>query len=138
MKTIFALIVVLWINILFAYSQPNLLDKEVKIEHREGTLSFVLDEIGDKGGFTFSYRQDIPNDKIVTLPDSRQTVRQYLNELFPEGIYCIHFGNKLIIMQRPVSTDAFTLKGKVIDKETKDPIPGVTVYITPFNRFGYR
>ncbi len=129
MKTFIALILILWTNVFFAVAQTSLLDKKVKIEHKQGTIGYILDEMGNKGGFSFSYRQDIPHDKLVTLQNSEQTVRQYLDELFLGGIYCIQFGSKLIIMQKPILTHAFTIRGRVIDKETKDPIPGVTVYI---------
>jgi TonB-dependent starch-binding outer membrane protein SusC len=129
MKTFILFILIVWINVFFAVSQTSLLDRIVKIEHQQVTLASALDEIGNKGGFTFSYGQDIPRDKIVTLLYAEQTVRQYLDEVFPDGIYSIQFGNKLIIMQKPALANTYALRGKVINRETKDPIPGVTVYI---------
>ncbi len=62
--------------------QTAILDRSVKIESTEGTIGSVLDEISRKGGFVFSYNQDIPYDRHVHLQFKRQSVQQFLNELF--------------------------------------------------------
>ena len=129
MKTLIALIPIVWINVFFTASQTVLVDKTVKIANRQGTIGFLLDEIAVRGGFSFSYSQDIPCDKIVNLLKTEQTVGQYLDELFPDGIHAVQFGNKLIIMQRQTIIKTVRLSGRVIDRETKEPIPGVNVYI---------
>src|SRR4030042_2548739 len=100
MKTLIALLLIVWINVFFAASQTVLVDKTVKIEHRQATIGFILDEIAVNGGFSFSYSQDIPYNKTPNLRKTEQTVHQYLDELFPYGICAVQFGNKLIIMQR--------------------------------------
>ena len=130
MKTIILLLPIVWINVFFTASQTILIDKTIKIEHRQGTIGLLLDEIAARGGFSFSYSQDIPYDKTATLLKTEQTVRQYLDELFPSGICAVQFGDKLILMQtRSIINTACRLSGKVIDRESKDPLPGVNVFI---------
>jgi hypothetical protein len=130
MKTLIAVNLIVWINVFFTASQTVLIDKTVRIEHRQGTIGFLLDEIAATGGFSFSYSQDIPHDKTINLLKTEQTVGQYLDELFPFGINSVQFGNKLILMQRyrEINT-TFRLSGRVIDRETREPIPGVNVFI---------
>jgi len=111
------------------YAQSDILAKKVKIEATEGTVGNILKEISDKGGFFISYNQDIPKYKYITLKHSKQTVQQYLDEIFKKRIYCVEFGNKLIIMQKPALPKVYSIRGKVVDSETKETIPGVTIFI---------
>ena len=67
------------------YGQSEILNRRVRIENREGTIGFVLDEISRNGDFAFSYSQDIPQHKKVRLQYTNQTVQQYLDELSPSG-----------------------------------------------------
>ncbi|UCH13114.1 MAG: SusC/RagA family TonB-linked outer membrane protein [Bacteroidales bacterium] len=110
------------------YSQSGILNRKVKIDIKEGTIEEILEEVSTKAGFIFSYGQDIPQDKYVKLKNSHQTVREFLEELFGNDIYCVEYGNKLIIRKKPKSP-AVTIQGKVVDADTKESIPGVTVFI---------
>lgn len=109
--------------------QSEILNRKVKIENKEGTIGSILDEISREGGFVFSYSQDIPRKKKVSVQYSRQTVQQYLNEIFKEKIYCVTHGNKLLIKLKPVLPEFYTVQGKVIDSGNGFPVPGVTVII---------
>jgi len=109
------------------FCQPGILDKKVKLETTEGTIGSILDELGKKGSFVFSYGQTIPHNKHIQLKYSRQTVRQFLDEIFQGDIYCVEFGNKLLIRQKTKIPEVYLVRGKVMNALTKEPIPGVTV-----------
>jgi TonB-linked SusC/RagA family outer membrane protein len=128
-KPAFLLIQFLLATSVNIFSQTGILDRKVEIKITEGSIGLVLNEIGHRGGFAFSYGQDIPRENKIILNHSKQTVRQYLDEIFKDKIYCIEYGNKLIIMQRPMLHEGYVFRGRVVDAETKEPLPGVTIYI---------
>jgi TonB-dependent starch-binding outer membrane protein SusC len=133
MKTFTVLLLIAYANVFFVHAQTSLLDKKVRIEHRQGAVDVLLEEISNTGGFSFTYTHDILPEGIVSLQHAEQTVKQFLDELFPDGIQPIQFGNKLILKQNPIHDIAFELRGKVVDRETREPIPGVTVFIPETN-----
>lgn len=110
-------------------SQTGIPERKVEIGTTEATLGEILDEIAQKGGFFFSYGQDIQRNKKVSLNNSCQTVQQYLDELFGSEIYCVEFENKLILMKMPDLPASYLIMGRITDSDTKEPIPGVTIYI---------
>jgi TonB-linked SusC/RagA family outer membrane protein len=109
--------------------QSKILNKKVRIENREGTIGSLLDEISKKGGFVFSYSQDIPQEKLVRLKYNRQTVQQFLDEIFDGEIYCIEFGKKILIRKKQAIPEVYTVSGKVIDSGSGEPVTGATVII---------
>ena len=111
------------------YSQTTLLSKNVKLDIKKGKIETLLHEIADKAECSFSYSQDIPLDKTVKLGDSKQTVKQYLDELLGTDFYCIEYGNKIIIKKKPLVPESYSIRGRIIDIETKEAIPGVTIII---------
>lgn len=129
MKTQVFILFFLLLTVNNVLPQSDILNREVKIEIKKGTIGFILDEISTNGGFIFSYGQDIPQDTYVTLKYSKQTILQYLKELFGEDIYCVEYMNKLIIRQKLKLSEKYSIQGMVIDTETKEPIPGVTIFI---------
>ncbi len=108
--------------------QSNILNQKIKIESRKGSMGSILDEVSRKGGFYFSYNQDINRNQMVSLSQKRQTV-QGSDELFEGNIYCVAIENKLLIKLKPELPDFYTVRGKVIDSEKLIPLPGVTVII---------
>jgi TonB-dependent starch-binding outer membrane protein SusC len=129
MKKVFLFILLLLTIYLPGYSQSCIPERKIKIGTIEATLGEILDEIAQKGEFHFSYGQDIQRNKQVSLSSSDQTVQQYINELFGSEIYCVEFENKLILMRRPDSPATYLLIGRISDMDTKEPVPGVTIYI---------
>ena len=109
--------------------QSGILDKRIKIESREGSIGELLEEISRKGDFVFSHSQDIPLEKQVRLQYHRQTVGQFLDEIFKGEIYCIEYGNKVLIRKNQAAPVVYTVRGKVIDSRTGQPVPGATVII---------
>jgi TonB-linked SusC/RagA family outer membrane protein len=125
---------ILIIIILFAcmdtvLGQTGILNRTVKIEYSEGTVGSLLKEISNKGGFIFSYNQDIPYNERVKLKYKRQTVQEFLDELFIGEIYCIEYENKLLIKTKPRIPECYTVTGRVVESGSGEPVPGATVII---------
>jgi len=110
-------------------SQSDILNLKVKIETKEGTLGDILDEISLNENFIFSYGQDIPQDSVVVLKNTKQTVGQFLEELLGKNIYCVEYGNKLLIRRKPLLQKVYFIQGRVVDAVTRESIPGVNVFI---------
>ena len=116
-------------------SQVSLLDKVIKLEEQQGTVGEILKTIGQAGEITFSYSSDIPVDRWVVIKGKEQTIREFLNELFNDGEveYVIRKDKILIVPARtksPISQPTQTIRGKIIDKDSKVPLLGVNVIIT--------
>ena len=111
------------------YSQTAILNRNVRLDITEGTIETILKEIAEKADCSFSFSQDIPKDKTVNLSNPKQTIKQFLNELIGIDFYCIEYGNKIIIKKKPLVPENYVIRGRIIDIETKEPIPGVTVFI---------
>ena len=129
MQKVYAILLCLLIHSPTLFSQSSILQKTVSIGFTEGTVSSILKEVGTQGGFSFSYGQDISNDRHVSISNSDQTVQQFLEELFEGNVYYIEYGNKIILLRKPELPNAYSLQGRVTDSETKESIPGVTIYI---------
>jgi TonB-dependent SusC/RagA subfamily outer membrane receptor len=110
-------------------AQPSILDRRVKLEHSTGTVAEVLKEISEKGCFYFSYGDDILDNKYVRLSKTRQTVREFLDEIFSGEWYRIEYGNKLMLKQKLANPEVYTVKGRVVERDSRLPIPGATVII---------
>lgn len=110
-------------------AQTSMLKKTVHIRSSSGTVESILSEISNAGGFVFSFGQDILHNKQVSLKHDEQTVQDFLDEIFGESIYCIEYGNKLLLKRKPSQEQALIITGKVIESATREPLPGVTIYI---------
>ncbi len=111
------------------HGQHRILDKKLKLENRDGTIGSFLEEIGRKGGFDFSFNQDIAVDREVWVKFRRQTVHQFLDEIFEGKVYCIEYGNKILLKMKPVIPEIYLVTGKVVESGTGEPVPGVHVII---------
>jgi len=129
MKKLGFVLIILVVFTANMHGQSTILNKTVKIKNREGTIGSVLEEISREGGFVFSYSQDIQKEKQVRIQYNRQTVHQYLEEIFKGEIFCIEYGNKILIKKKPEKPEVYSVMGKVIELETKQAVPGVTVII---------
>lgn len=114
---------------ILSFAQGPLLEQKVELSRDRGTIAVLLAEIGQSGGFTFSYGQDIPANKQVRLRESEYSVQTLLSELLGSGYYFFEFKNKILIKKAADFDETVIVKGKVIDRESKEALPGVTVYL---------
>lgn len=137
MKKRFLLVILLLLyTATFTSAQGSLLDKEITLDKNAGTVENILNELGDKGGFTFSYSNHIPLKKQVSLSKSKWTVKEILDEIF-EGEQVEYLIQKdKVILKLKEKTDLsdqikpkYTLSGFVKDSISGEVLIGSTIFI---------
>lgn len=119
-------------------AQNSLLEKKIEVLARITTVGTFMKILEKKGNFTFSYSGDIPVNNKVQILSKKQTIKQFLDEIFPGGmVNYIEKGNKIILVPKKSGSSKLKQKqiiiGKVIDKDTKAPLIGVNVVISSEN-----
>ena len=116
-----------------------LLNKTIVIDVRQQRLDNVLEIISNKGNFYFSYSSSIiKKDSLVSLSGTK-TVKQILEQLFPDYYEFRESGNYIIIRKQPIKLTVVTNKaatddkfyvvsGYVMDEHTAHWIENATVY----------
>src|SRR5262245_59528830 len=117
-----------------------LLGKPISIDVNKQRLDNVLEIIGNKGNFYFSYNSSIINrDSIVTFSVNNKPLKQVLDALFPDNFEFIESGNYIILRKKPISpllvtnqdetaSRFYTITGRIIDGETGGNIANASVY----------
>lgn len=129
MRRSFFILALLLHSLQNVYAQSEILNRMVSIDIEEGTTGEILEKISTKGDFFFSYGQEIDNSRYVQLSSAEQSVKAFLEEIIGTEITCIEYKNKLIVSLKSQSPEFYTIEGTVSDSETKQPIPGVTVFV---------
>ncbi|WP_020527840.1 carboxypeptidase-like regulatory domain-containing protein [Flexithrix dorotheae] len=109
------------------YCQSNILDEKVYLQYQGVPLAAVLDDLDSSYNFNFSYFDDIPMDKVVSLDIQGEPLGNALQQLFEKADlnYAIQ-GNQVVLKR--MMKDIF-LSGKIIDKTTGEPLPLTSVSI---------
>jgi hypothetical protein len=130
-------------------SAQDLLEKRITIKVTNQPLDQVLQQIGNLGGFSFSYSPDIINVKSrVSVNAVSQSVREILNTLF-NGRVTFKERRKYIILQKREEPEKeeelqdFDLNGYIIDNKTGRKLANASIYesatlaSTVSNQYGY-
>jgi hypothetical protein len=113
-------------------AQKPILERKIRIVTQSGTAEKILNEIADKGGFTFTYSSRIPVNKYIKLSNTRQTVRSFLNEIF-NNEYVKYYvkSNKIVLIPSDYMNGQSNPRviGKVIDEKNDEPIQFANVFL---------
>jgi hypothetical protein len=138
-----------------AMAQQSLLNKEITLDKAEGTVEEILNEMSQKGGFTFSYGNQIPLTKKIVIKNKKQSVQAYLDEIFAsEAVVYFAQKNKILLSYRGskkkenrTSVDILggnsTIAGYVRDAASGEALVGATISVTNqskgcvSNKFGF-
>jgi hypothetical protein len=114
-----------------AQAGGSLLDKKIKLNNQVTTLEQALKVISREGNFTFTYGNKIPVQQQVVIRAGEFTVKQALDELLHEvPVDYIEKKEKILLIPRKAGTGLTqTVRGRVVDKDSGLPIPGVNVFI---------
>jgi hypothetical protein len=114
-----------------AMGQDSLLEKKIKLNNQITTLGQALKIIGKEGDFTFTYGNKIPIGQQVILNAGEHTVKQVLDDIFTDiPVDYIEKKDKILIIPRKKDSGVTqTVRGRILDKDSGLPIPGVNVYI---------
>ncbi|HEY0272385.1 MAG TPA: STN and carboxypeptidase regulatory-like domain-containing protein [Chitinophaga sp.] len=106
----------------------NILSRTVSVNAVRQPLGTVLNDIGTKGKFVFSYNSNfLPADSLITLQANNKTVKQLLDLIFQGSLSYKESGNYLIL-QHPPPGPVYTVSGYVVDQQTGKKLSNVSVY----------
>ena len=128
------LAVLLLFGLVNIHAQDVLLEKQISMPEFQGTVKEALDEISKKGGFYFSFSNEIRTDKWVRLKPKQQSVMEFLDELLdPDKVRYVEKKNKIILLPKKPEADqqkiTRSVRGRIIDKDTRLPLLGVNIVV---------
>ncbi len=110
-----------------------LMSKQISLEAGVTTIEQALKSIARQGGFTFTYGNRIPVMQEISIEAGEKSVQQYLDEIFRDiPVDYIEKKDKILIVPRKSqeNTGVYqSVRGRVLDKDSGLPIPGVNVFI---------
>jgi hypothetical protein len=114
-----------------AQGKGSILDKKIRLNNQVTTLEQALVIIGREGDFTFSYGNKIPIGQEVVLKAGEHTVKEVLDVMLRDiPVDYIVKKDKILLIPRKENTGLTqTVRGRIIDKDSGLPIPGVNVFI---------
>lgn len=125
----------------YRYIDPNLII--VSVESRRASVYDHMNMIMKKTGLNIIYdSQLIDNKKVVRLHKGEYTIANLINKITQlQNLEIKIEDNYLVIFQSTTNlpedrsektNDFFTISGSVIDKETQEPLPFVSIVIEPY------
>jgi len=127
-------------------AQENVFEQKLTIEPQRATVYELLSKITESTGFFFIYDSKIiDNDKNSRITSKSKTLRQILDEILDDNSLDYKIVEKHILIykreeqlrQEPSfkkdSLQPISIKGQVLDKLTKKPLPFVTIAIIDKN-----
>jgi len=118
----------------------GLLDKKVSVNFTQARLADVLNDIGNKGNFYFSYNgRLVPKDSLVSINVADKTVSAALNTLFADRYEFEEQNNYLIIsaalphlslINTDITNDlnSYSISGIVVDERSGERLMNASVY----------
>lgn len=130
-KTTLLAALLLMASYCLSQTRESKLNLRVSFEMEHEPLANALKQIEDLGGFNFAYsNQDIDLNRMVTLSVNEETILAILRQIFPgNDLNFSERGNKILIVKVKPPTIFQTVRGTVVEAETKQPIPGANVII---------
>jgi len=133
-KTVLLFCSFIFCFVLDSNSQTPLLEKVLELPEQHTTAKEILELLGKEGGFTFTYSDEILVNKEVTLKSKKQTVKEFLDDIFEDdSLKYIEKTRKIIIVPIEIlkhqKTEKQNIKGRIVDLDTRVPLAGANVFI---------
>ena len=135
----YILMIILALLISSAHAQSKL-DKDISIRVKQTRLSVLLDTIGKRNGFYFSYSNDqISADSLVNLSIDHLPLRTVLDSLFKGNVEYKESPGYIILRLAPNDLtlkaenvggkeQSFYISGYILDERTGQGIPHASIY----------
>ncbi len=108
---------------------PGYLQKNIALTVQRQPLSDVLVQIGQQGGFFFSYNTGIiPGDSLVTFSTQSATVRNVLDQLFLRPVHYRETDGYLILLPGTAPEKYVAVTGQIRDAGSGEGIDYASVY----------
>lgn len=116
-----------------AWTQTSLLDSEVHFKEQTVTIHYMLSAMETAGSLTFSYGSYVPVERTYHVKEGKRSIRDHLDEMFrDDSLDYIVKGRKILIVptpKPPKEKPKQTVRGRILDKDTKLPLLGVNVVL---------
>jgi TonB-linked SusC/RagA family outer membrane protein len=116
-----------------AHGQGNLSRKNISVPEGRMSLMDIFREVQMQAGFMFVFQPTLVDQfENLAVPGGTHSVQEFLEIVLrdtPVGFE--ENGRNIIIFRRPVM---FNIRGRVLDPETEEGLPGVTIYIKNSNK----
>lgn len=124
-----------------AQGTSSLLEKKLSIDVQEQAVDAVLKQLEKKGNFTIAYSNGSFNARRkVSIKATNESLQSILNKVFPgDDVKFRELGGKLLIYKSgdtinvPGPALFQTVRGRVVDEVSNQPIPGANVIIPGSN-----
>ena len=126
--TIFSLfIVILQVSASISTDGQNL-----NLQVKDQTIKEVLKTIENQTNYRFFFNEAFTDlNRVVTIDASNKTIQQILNELLSDSRVSYKILEDNLVVLAPASElQQVTVKGKVTDATTGDPLPGVNIIVS--------
>jgi hypothetical protein len=119
----------------FGFSESESSERQINVPDFNGTAKQLLDQISKDENIVFAYSSEVSLDFEIHFEKKRMPLREFLEILFagkPVGFKVS--GDKVILFPDKTKSDSpgrlsQTVRGSVIDADSKLPLPGVTVIL---------
>lgn len=123
-------------------SDEDVFDHKVRISKNKGTVYEFLKDISDQTGYLFIYdSQIINNDRTIKIPKGEYTLRDAIYLITGDRRLLIDLLGEHILLRLPEKQDKnevktaaspppktyFTIRGKLFDRETEEPVLSASV-----------
>jgi hypothetical protein len=135
----YTLLIILAFLISSAHAQSKL-DKDISIHVKQTKLSALLDSIGKRNGFYFSYSNDQINaDSLLNISIVQQPLRTLLDSLFKGNVEYKESPGYVILRLAPNDLtikaesaggkeQSYLISGYILDEHTGQGIPNASIY----------
>lgn len=110
-------------------TQNSVLSNKITIQFDNVNLPTALRQLNREANLNFSYNSNIiPRDTRITHDYENVTIKDLLDDLLSKGnLYYREVQGAIIILKRIYSER--TVTGRVVDRETQEPLPFANVFI---------
>lgn len=130
----YLLTIMLLSSSLISFAQISILEREIELPEQNTTVEIFLEVLGQKAECSFTYSNEIPLSKKVSLEAKKQTIQEYLNEIFKgDSLRYIEKSKKIIILpldtRSSKNTKGQVIRGYVLDTDSKLPLEGANLLL---------
>jgi hypothetical protein len=147
MKKLVLILILLNLCLSHLTGQSSNGERRINVSYYKRTLEFILGDLQNQFGLSFSYTNNqLPLQKEITIKAKEETLASFLERLLkPLEVDFIPLGNKMVLKPIPkqkslsegdkkITKPLFqTMRGLVIDKESRLPLEGATVRVISQN-----
>ncbi len=133
LKTLLLLFPLIFCVVFISNAQTSLLDKVIDLPEQHTTVVGMLNILSIKAECTFTYGNEIPLKQIVHLESRKQTLKEFLDDLFEQdSLKYIEKSKKIIIVPNNTienkKAQKQTIRGRIVDLDTRMPLAGANIY----------